>query len=40
MKVDLRNIYKFYPWETCAIFAEFTNMTPFFSKFVFFMNIY
>ena len=20
--------YKFYPWETCVIFAEFTNMTP------------
>ena len=22
--------YKFYPWETCVIFAEFTKMTPFF----------
>ena len=25
-------IYKFYPLETCAIFAEFAKMTPFFWK--------
>ena len=32
-------IYKLYPWETCIIFAEFANMTPFFWKCMCFVNI-
>ena len=33
-------IYKFYPWETCAIFAEFAKMIPLFWKCVFFIYFY
>ena len=39
IKWILGEIYKLYPWEACAIFAEFAKMTPFCWTYAFFVEI-